>query len=624
MFHRLRTALALLLLTLLSPAAQGVLTLEDFNHWQLYNGWHIQVITFPGIRSFARSDVLTVMATEKPTWLRRYVRLGSRSQFFADDFAADLFRIEHFYAREGFPRATARGTLLPRERFREVVLKIEIDEGPPLILEGWDIVFGSDSGTHVDSVRWSQLLPIRIGERLAESQVQTAADTLAYKLRENGHARARVEYRVTADTLRNTAHVTFVLYPRNHCWIGQTRFTGLKQLSEGTARRELTYRELKPYSPAKLEATRKRLIRLEAFTYVSVKADTALPGDTLTIRIQVEEGNRYRARLGVGYDTEERSRASAEFTDLNFFGRARRFTWSGSIAEIRRFTEARLFWPHTPWNTTDITLAPKWELQIEKAYRLETYSQTTILSAAPLDNVSTSLSNEVGSVRRRDKFRRDSTAAGADSFAVSTYTKSVETFSVGWDTRDNPLISRKGHFIGLTLAESGALYRTDLRWWRAILTARALVPATRFTTLAVKSEFGIMGPLHNSKLTPAEERFYLGGPSSVRGWGRNDLAPRAAEDRDKPIGGDVSFYVTAEVRQNIWGPVTLAVFADAGNVWANPEAFRPLNLYPSAGAGLMFFTPVGPMRLDYARQLRANPFDDRKHWALHFSLGAPF
>jgi outer membrane protein insertion porin family/translocation and assembly module TamA len=610
---KLRLIAGTLALLLVSSWAFAGLVLEDYERWQQYNGWPVRVIEFPGIRNFSREEALRVMATEKPTWLRRYVRLGSRTTFYANNFASDILRVEHFYQREGFPNTVVRGLVEPSDKRNELKLKVEITEGQPIILESWNIVMGSEQGAGVDSARWSQLIPIKIGKRLAASDIRISADTLRYKLREIGHARARVETRVETDSLRYTARLTFILYPGHFAWLGMTRISGLKQIEEQTARRELTYHELDPYSPVKLEGTRRKLVRLEAFTFVGVEADTTTPGDTLTVHIRTEEGTRYRVRFGGGYDTEERARGEVEFKDLNFFGRGRRFTFSGKLAELIRRAEIRLFWPHTPWNATDITLAPKWQIEFEQGFVLETQSGTTILSASPLERVNISMSNEAGRVRRRDK--TDST--------TTTYTKSVETASMGWDTRDNPLVPRNGHFLGLTLSESGAFYRTTLRWWRALLQGKVLIPANKFTVLAGKSELGIMGPLHDATETPIEERFYLGGPSTVRGWGRKALSPRTDDEKHTPIGGDIAFHFTTEIRRDIWGPVGVIAFCDVGNVWRNREALKPLNLYPSAGLGLAFLTPVGPVRTDVGYQLRPNPYGEAQ-WAFHFSLGTPF
>ena len=616
--RRFAAGLALAFVLALPTGTRAQFPLEDYERWQSYNGWRIWVIELPGIHAFARGELMTVMATEHPSWIRRYVRLGRRTMFYADDFAADLFRLRNFYRREGFPHAAVKGYVFPNENKNEVKLKIEVSEGPPLILESWRMIFGSDSGAGVDSARWSQSLPIKVGKRLALSDVRRSADTLAHKLRVISHARARVEFEAETDSLRNTARVTFILYPGHYCWFGQTRITGLKQVSERTARREIAYRKFEPFSSVRLETTRRNLVRLETFTQVNIRPDTAAPGDTIPVWIRTEEGARYHMRVGGGYDSEVRTRASAEFTDLNFFGRGRRFTWSGSYAEIRRRTEARLFWPHTPLNATDVTLAPKWELEIKPGFTLETLTATTILSAAPLDLVNMSIANEVGSARRTD---RDTSSTAPDY--AKNYLKSVESFSIGWDTRDHPLVPRKGHFLAMTLAESGLFYRTDLRWWRGLFSGRALYPANRLTILAGKAELGVMGPLYDAPQTPIEERFYLGGPTTVRGWRQDHLSPRAPGAERTPMGGDLSFSMTAEVRYNLWGMLSTAVFCDAGNVWERPRLWRPLDLYPSGGAGLLLTTPVGPVRLDYAHQLRAYRYLE-KNWAIHLTLGTPF
>ena len=80
--HILALAVFLLLLSLTAPARAGF-TLDEYESWQRYTGWPIRVIEFPGIHAFPRQDVLDIMATEKPTWLRRYVPIGSRSTFYA-------------------------------------------------------------------------------------------------------------------------------------------------------------------------------------------------------------------------------------------------------------------------------------------------------------------------------------------------------------------------------------------------------------------------------------------------------------------------------------------------------------------------------------------------------------
>ena len=132
-----------------------------------------------------------------------------------------------------------------------------------------------------------------------------------------------------------------------------------------------------------------------------------------------------------------------------------------------------------------------------------------------------------------------------------------------------------------------------------------------------------MGPLHESNVTPVNERFYLGSASTVRGWQPDHLSPRNPEDSSRPIGGDFTYHLTGEIRRDVWGPVGLILFADAGNVWADARTAKVFVLFPSAGLGIRFLTLVGPLRVDFGYQLHKNPYGESR-LGIHLSLGSPF
>jgi outer membrane protein assembly complex protein YaeT len=624
--------LLLALILAFAPVVRADFTLEEFEQWQRYTGWPIRVIEFPGIHSFARSDVLDIMATEKPTWLRRYVPIGSRTTFYAEDFAADLLRVQNFFAREGFPHCVVIGKVLPREKKEDLRLIVQIDEGDPLILRQWSLEQVGNSKAGVDSARWSQKLPIRIGKRLSLTELQTSADTLRYKLRLIGHARADVTFDTThVDS--DSAEVIFKLAPGPFCRFGQTRITGLKQVAEGTARREMTYREYEPYTPLALDETRKRLLRLETFRMVRADVDLAQESDTLDVLIRTEEGNRYIVRVGSGYDTEDGVHLSGELSDLNFFGRARRFSLETSasnlISDPQRFDTAGVFnvtreidrsigfsllWPHTPVDATDITIKPSWKYEYNVGTIVRTSSAQTSISSTPLPKVAVSLSNEFG---------RQTVEIDSANSEVSISTISIESFALGWDTRDNPLVPRQGHVMSLTLAESGALWNLADRWWRAKFGGRVLVPLNRTTIFATRGEVGFMGTLHQSTETPIQERFRLGGVSNVRGWGRDQVGPRAADDDKLVLGGNFSIFNSYELQHDVWGPMALILFSDVGNVWPETNRARFDDLYTTAGVGLRFLTLIGPIRIDFGYQLRKNEYGNRP-WAIDVLLGSAF
>jgi outer membrane protein assembly factor BamA len=125
----------------------------------------------------------------------------------------------------------------------------------------------------------------------------------------------------------------------------------------------------------------------------------------------------------------------------------------------------------------------------------------------------------------------------------------------------------------------------------------------------------------DARFVPPEQRFYAGGPNSVRGYGRNELGPRVYVTNDTtppfevqgndtlydnlftaPTGGNSAFVLNAELR--LPSPVfakrmRIGLFVDVGQVWERQDellSFHSVRVTP--GIGLRFATPLGPVRLD--------------------------
>ena len=115
-----------------------------------------------------------------------------------------------------------------------------------------------------------------------------------------------------------------------------------------------------------------------------------------------------------------------------------------------------------------------------------------------------------------------------------------------------------------------------------------------------------------------EERFYSGGSSSVRGWGRSLLGD--LDENGDPIGGKSLMEFSLELRYPIYGYLSGVIFGDAGNIWDESVEYQIDELRYSAGVGLRLDTPIGPIRFDVAR-----PVDDvDTDIQFHISVGQAF
>jgi outer membrane translocation and assembly module TamA len=127
---------------------------------------------------------------------------------------------------------------------------------------------------------------------------------------------------------------------------------------------------------------------------------------------------------------------------------------------------------------------------------------------------------------------------------------------------------------------------------------------------------------------PFHKRLFLGGATSVRGWGRYEVSPLS--ELGYPIGGLSMLEGSSELRLPLQGKLGMVAFFDYGNVWAQSWHFDLGDLRYAVGPGLRYLTPIGPARIDFGYQLNpipgllVNGNPEQRHWRVHFSIGQAF
>jgi outer membrane protein insertion porin family len=126
---------------------------------------------------------------------------------------------------------------------------------------------------------------------------------------------------------------------------------------------------------------------------------------------------------------------------------------------------------------------------------------------------------------------------------------------------------------------------------------------------------------------PLSKKYFLGGATSIRGWGRYEVSPLV---EGLPVGGNSMLSFSEELRAVIRGSFGGVIFLDGGNVWDKSFAFDLGDMRYAIGTGLRYQTPVGPFRFDFGYQLNPIPGllvdgqQSDRHWRIHFSIGQAF
>jgi outer membrane protein insertion porin family/translocation and assembly module TamA len=213
---------------------------------------------------------------------------------------------------------------------------------------------------------------------------------------------------------------------------------------------------------------------------------------------------------------------------------------------------------------------------------------------------------------------------GADTGRLSSL-----MFDAGRNTTENLLNATQGYVAIIHLETAGQWLGGDFAYREISAEGRYFQKLGPYLVGAVRARAGTIdaaGPEEN--LVPFFKRYFLGGSTNLRGWGRFEVAPLTEEGN--PIGGNTFLNFSTEARFPLGGNFGGVLFLDGGNVWSNSLDFNLNDMRYDAGVGLRYTTPVGPLRLDVGWQLNPIPGllvdgqPQTRPLRLHFSIGQAF
>jgi outer membrane protein insertion porin family/translocation and assembly module TamA len=208
-------------------------------------------------------------------------------------------------------------------------------------------------------------------------------------------------------------------------------------------------------------------------------------------------------------------------------------------------------------------------------------------------------------------------------------TLSAVGFDLQRSTADNLLNAHRGYQFAFHTEEAGHLLPGTFSYYAFSMDGRHYIPVSEKFVIANRVQLGSINPAGSDpRLVPFSKKYFLGGATSIRGWGRYEVGPLSQSGL--PIGGNSMLAFSSEGRLSFGGNLGAVLFLDAGNVWAGDNEFKFNNLRYAVGPGLRYQTPVGPIRFDVGYQLNpipnliVNGAPQARRWRIHFSIGQAF
>lgn len=590
-------------------------------------------LTLIGVEQLDESRITDVMRTDAGSWLP----WADPEYFDRRRFEEDIDRIAALYRQEGFPEADvtsvdlnidpAAGTVSP---------SITITEGEPIIVSAVELAGLDDlPADAVQAIR--DALPLSEGSRLTLSAEAQAVIRVAQELQNRGYP----DPNVSTETIEETPKRVRVIVrarPGPTAEFGPVEIVGNSSVDDNVVRRQLTFEPGDPYSRLALNNSRRRIASLNLFQFVSVDVLDEQPNAArVATRVTVAETEPRELNFSFGYGTEEKVGAEATWEHLNFFGGARTAGVRGKWSSLDRGAEVHITQPYLFHPNLSLTLRGRNWYANEPAFRALSRGGRGSIRWAPASTFSATMSliNEferstVSAEALADSSLRDELIAlGLDpTTGVQDGTLAALAIDLERRTTTDVLNPRKGYIASASLEQAGGWLHGSFNYYNLIGEARAYQPIGEHLTLAGRVRAGSISPMGPASDVPFFKRYFLGGSTSLRGWGRFEVGPLS--DLGLPIGGNSLFEASTEVRFPITGNLRGVIFVDAGNVWRNAWEMNPDDLLWDAGPGLRYQTPFGPIRFDVAYQLkqleglRIDGTPQTRRWRMHFSIGQAF
>jgi outer membrane protein insertion porin family len=445
-----------------------------------------------------------------------------------------------------------------------------------------------------------------------------------YRSRGYADVTAKIESTIKGEGAR----LKFLISENQPYIIGKIILQGNRKTKAKIIRREFTFEEGDSYNYDELLKVKQRLYRLGIFNEVSIDAvstGVSIEGKSVSdIVVSLKEGNAGAIEFSAGLGDYEGFRGMIDISYRNLGGYNREIGLKTKKSSIE---ERYLFYFREPWflNKPNIPLKVFLIKEDTRAINIDTRDVLyKIEKLGLLIGVGKAISNKL-KLNLDYEYSLTETTDVDEGVILSkedTGTLGISSISpsLHYDTRDNPFNPVSGSFNSIVLKIASNAFLSESGFIKTTFKSSWFFQVYKDIIFAFSLGGGTSFSFEGTKELPLIERYFLGGGTTVRGFENDMLGPKG--QNDSPTGGNVFALLNSELRWPLGKGIGLVTFVDGGNVWETIDDIDDRDLRYTAGGGLRYKTPVGPVRVDYGHKISRR--ENESAGEVHFSFGHAF
>jgi outer membrane protein insertion porin family len=561
--------ISILFFTPATTQAQGKFKVED--------------VEFEGNMTFTDSRLHRLMLTKPSKFL-------SSTKFYREVFENDIQNVLSFYRQNGFLEVSLQDTTIIRNSNEmKIDISIVINEGLQTMVEGISIF---NNTVFTDSLLLAKI-QLRKGEPFRRNRIHEGMLAMLGLYADYGYLEAVIAPDIRINSEDHLAIIDFNVSEGLQYRVGEINISGLEKTNRKVVTRELLFKTGDIINYSKLLESQRRLYLTSLFESVFIRPQVPGTGqsDIKDIQIEIKESLSSEFNISLGYGSLDKLRGRIELFTTNIAGTARQAGVSSSASFIRRAAEASFTEPRTLGSRWKTDFNVMYEYLEEPGYDVSRFGGrlTVGRNLGRYSDVSLAFRLENADLRNIEISEQpEELDPKIRSFIISLI----------HDTRDNLFDPTTGKYFEWTNEIAGAFLKGTNTFARSIISIKYFHSLNRNTILGSAFEIGWMDYFAASSEIPLSERFYAGGPNSLRAFRYQKAGPLDGEG--DPLGGKFKIvWNAAELRRAIYKIIGVAIFADIGNVWRSIDDFSIGDVRISLGLGIRANTPLGIARLDF-------------------------
>ena len=574
---------------------------------------YVRKINFIGNKHYSQSKLKDALITKEYRWFR----------FFANDdtfdpmrFNADQQSLRQYYYDHGHPdyqQIAAVAEITPD--YNSYYLNFSIDEGKAYTFGTVGLV---SLIPVVNADEFKPLILINSGDVFSAKMIERTIEKITDALGNKGYAFTEIVPKTTRHPETQKVDIVFEIKEGPKVYVERIDIQGNDRTRDYVIRRELTIHEGDALNTSRIKRSERNLKDLGYFKNVEIIIEQGSTPDRAILLVKTEEQSTGELSFSAGFSTIDGPLGTIRFLERNFMGKGQTVHSELSISKRHQDINVGIVEPYLFGRQLEGSL----DAFAYRSTRFSSYTQITKgLSPSIGYRLTEHLSQVLSYTIKQDRVSHISSQAS--SFLRGQgggYVTSEIGQTLYYDRRDSRIDPTSGYV--LTLSNSYAGLGGQAKYFKHILGGTLYYSPIEDVVMALKGSYGVMQKA--GKRIRIVDSFFLGA-DSFRGFQYGGLGPHDNRTGD-PLGGTRFWVTTAEAMFPIGLPnefgVKGAVFTDVGTIWKSTETgpFVRDNKYIRAswGVGLVWNSPFGPIRIDYATPFRKDKMDDTQRFLIGF------